>query len=266
MLTLRPLLLSILPLALLACAHHAADKPPILAPDNPDTMTVATADGRPAWMPPPSNNMGFASRVGIMTVLDNELLHVEHGVSTSTEVLKPGFDLAGYTGDALRRAMIDAKKPFLTLSVRPSARLFTDRAVWQKSWNEKNQSFDNNWQAEFDSIIKQNQLAMLIVISAPEVDGGIGNADLQGSGYYAQGLFGKHQTAAFSTLHFYRVRGLPGKLQMPVQGPGERLFAEIPNFPSATPVPFPKPMQDAVERELRKLIDQKAATVVTLLK
>jgi len=266
MLKLRRVLIVLLPLFLLACASKGGNggkeaKAEVYAPDDPTTMTSSvTKDGRPAWMPPPLYKMPERARIGIMSVVDNQML-----VDDGKDKLYPGFDLTGYSADSLRKALF-ASTPYAAIILPPSARLMANRAVWQKSWNAKTQTFGDNWQKEFDAIIKQNALAMLVIISEPPVSESKLGGKLQGSGYTMRGSFGKHQTAAFSSIHFFRIQGTPGKLLEPVRADDDPLYSEVANFPKEAPKPLPKPMQDALERELRSLIDKKAARFVTMMK
>lgn len=265
MLKLRNLIALLLPLSLIACASNGsrAEKAEVYAPDNPDTMTSAvTADGRPGWMPPPLFKMEPGSRVGIMSAVGNQI----SSLNDESETLRPGFDLPNYTASALRKNLF-ANTPYGAVLIPPSARLMANKATWQKSWNEKTKSFGDNWQKEFDAVIKQNGLAMLVIISEPEVSkGSLRNSKIQGSGYSSRGGVGKGRTAVYSTMHFFQIKGVPGKLLTPVRPENDPLYLDIPNFPKEIPSPFPRPMQEAIERELRRLIDQKIAAFVTMMK
>lgn len=235
-----------------------------------DKSAEPASPERPAWMPKPLTSMAYSSRIGIMTVLDNEIVHVTAGtagIGNSTKTAKAGFDLPGYVTESLRKGIL-GHTPYKPVLVRPSARLQRDKALWHRSWNERSQSFGDDWQKEFDAILKQNQLKLLIVITAPEEDDGIvGTAqNLIGSGYYSRSFFGKKQTAVFSTIHFYRVAGEPGKLLQPVSSPAERLYADLPNFPNPAPEPLPAPMQKSVETAVKNMIDQKVGAFISLMK
>ncbi|MDB5971687.1 MAG: hypothetical protein JWQ90_4137 [Hydrocarboniphaga sp.] len=250
-----------LPLALLACAHKQVEE---------QQQGATTQPERPAWMPPPLTSMAYSSRIGIMTVLDSEITHVTSGtagIGNSTVASKAGFDLPGYVTQSLRKGIL-GNTPYQPVLVRPSARLVRDKLVWQKSWSESNQRFSDDWQKEFDAILKQNQLKLLIVISSPaEDDGIVGTAqDIVGSGYYSRSFFGKKQTAVFSTIHFYRIAGQPGKLLQPVSSPQERLYADLPNFPNPAPAPLPAPMQNSVNTAVKNMIDQKVGAFISLMK
>jgi hypothetical protein len=251
-----------LPLALFGCAHHQADE---------EEQGSTVMPEHPAWMPPPLTSMAYSSRIGIMTVLDNEITHVNAGtagIGNSTTAAKATFDLPGYVTESLRKGIL-GNTPYKPVLVRPSARLFRDKLIWQKSWNESQQRFDNDWQKEFDSILKQNQLKLLIIVTAPvESDGIVGTAQhIVGSGYYTRSFFGKKQTAVFSTVHFYRITGEPGKLQQPVSSPQERLYADLPGFPNPAPEPLPQgPITNAVNSAVQNLIDQKVGAFISLMK
>jgi len=260
-LNLRRLLLPfLLPALLLSACAHKLDS---------DSETAATP-ARPAWMPAPLTSMAYSSRVGIMTVLDSEIVHVTAGTAglgNATEASKAGFDLPAYVTESVRKGIL-GNTPYQPVPVRPSARLVRDKLVWQKSWNERKERFDDDWQKEFDAIMKQNQLKLLIVITAPEEDDGIvGTAQtLKGSGYYSRSFFGQKQTAVFSTIHFYRISGPPGKLLQPVSSPAERLYADLPSFPNPAPKPLAPPMQRAVETAVKNMIDQKVGAFISLMK
>jgi hypothetical protein len=250
-----------LPLLLFGCAHTSED----------EQEGSTTQPARPAWMPAPLTSMAYSSRVGIMTVLDNEITHVNAGtagIGNSTTTMKANFDLPGYVSESLRKGLL-ANTPYQPVPVRPSARLVRDKLIWQKSWNDGKQRFDNDWQKEFDAIIKQNQLKLLIIITSPvEDDGIVGTAqDLVGSGYYSRSFFGKKQTAVFSTIHFYRISGQPGKLLQPVTAPEERLYADLPNFPNPAPEPLPPgPISNAVGAAVKNMIDQKVGAFISFMK
>ena len=214
-------------------------------------------------------SLAYSSRVGIMTVLDNEIVHVTSGtlgLGGGREVLPSRIDLPGYAAESLRKTLL-AKTPYQPVVVRPTARLWRDRATWQENWDKRRENF-GDYQQEFDAIMKQNRLKMLIVISSPEEDDGIvaSGQYLIGSGFYSRSFFGKKQTAVFSTMHFYRISGEPGKLQLPVSAPNERLYADIPNMPNPIPDPLPAPVINAVYRAVQNLIDQKTEAFVLMMK
>jgi hypothetical protein len=223
----------------------------------------------PAWKPPVSSRLPNGSRVGLMVALDNEIALTHAGTlgrGDFRRTLIPSFDLPGYVTESLRKRILSGV-PYQPVLIRPSARLLRYKSEWQKSWNGKSGSF-GDWQAEFDAIIKQNRLQMLIVVSPYELDDGVTGTSqtLRGNGLYNRSGLGKTQNAAFSTIRFHRIVGSPGKLQAPVEAPGERLYAEIPGMPNDIPEPFTKPLQFTLEKNVKALIDQKADSFIALLK
>lgn len=235
-------------------------------PQGYDPATIAN----PAWMPKPLTSMPYGSRVGIMVVLDNELAIVHAGMvgrGDYRHTYRPSFDLPGYVAESVRKGILSGK-PYQPLSVRPSARLLRDKAVWQRSWNTRTQSFDDGWQQEFDAIIKQNRLGMLIVISAYEVDDGISGTSqtLLGNGLYNRKAFTTTENTAFSTLRFHRLVGTPAKLEMPVTPDDDRLYAELKSFPDTIPEPLPAPLRNSLEFTIQRMVDQKTAAFLKLMK
>lgn len=257
---LLPLLCSMLLLA--GCASP---------PERIESRETPEASERPAWMPPPMTSLPYGSRVGIMNALANEIAHVNAGtagVGNFRKTYPATFDYPGYVTESLRRAVL-RHTPYQPLIVRPSARLLRDAATWQDSWNPRTERFAEPWQQELDAVIRQNQLRLLIVISAPELDDAIpGTAQtLLGSGLYTRKFLGRREAAVFSTIRFHRIAGQPGKLLMPVTAPSERTYADIANFPvpevldQLSPATL-APVQDAV----KALADQKVGAFVSLMK
>jgi hypothetical protein len=231
-----------------------------------DPATVA----QPAWMPPPVTKMAYGSRVAIMPAFENEITRVHAGtagIGNSRKSEKPAYDFPGYVTEALRQGLL-SNTPYQPLIIRPSARLMRDRATWQESWNEAAQRFSPEWQQEFDAIIKQNRLEMIVVVSPTEMDDGIVGTGQKifGTGLYTRSFMGQKQAAVFSTLRFYRVMGTPARLLTPVAAPDERLYASIANFPTEPPDPMPAPIQAGFDQAVRNLIDQKIGAFIRLMK
>jgi len=267
MFKLRHCIAVLLPMLLIACAGRGGPggnsaAPEVYAPDDPSTMTSAvTEDGRPAWMPPPLYKMETGARIGIMSVVENQIR-----VGSGSKTIYPGFDLTGYAANSLRKALF-SNTPYGAILLPPSARLMAERSSWQQSWNPKTQTFATEWQTEFDAIIKQNGLAMLVIISQPPISEGGLSGKLQGSGYTTRGLFSSEETVAYSSMQFFRIHGKPGKLLQPTRANDDALYSVVPNFPKGTlPDPLPKPMLGAIERQLMALIDQKATRFVNMMK
>jgi len=257
------LLLPLLAVSIAGCAHR-------LDGGNAGSTPAAASPDRPAWMPAPLTSMAYSSRVGIMTVLDNELAQVTAGtagIGNGSSTIKPTFDYPGYVSESLRKGIL-AHTPYQPVLVRPSARLIRDKRIWQQTWNKDAGKFETSWQHEFDAVIKQNQLKLLIVVTAPEEDDGIVGTSqtITGSGYYARSFLGRKQTAVFSTVHFYRIAGQPGKLLHPVSAPAERLYADLPDFPNPAPQPLSQPLQIKLEKAVKDMIDQKVGAFISMMK
>ena len=223
----------------------------------------------PAWRPPVSTRLPNGSRVGLMVALDNEIALTHAGTMGRGDfrrTLQPSFDLPGYVTESLRKRMLGSV-PYQPVLIRPSAKLLRYKSEWQKSWSGKSGNF-GEWQNEFDAIIKQNRLQMLIVVSPYELDDGVTGTSqtLLGSGLYNRSGFGATQNAVFSTIRFHRIVGSPGKLQAPVEAPGERLYADLAGMPNDIPEPFSKPLQFTLEKNVKAIIDQKVQSFIGLLK
>ena len=223
----------------------------------------------PAWKPPISTRLPNGSRVGIMVALDNEIALTHAGTlgrGDFRRTLIPSFDLPGYVTESLRKRILDGV-PYQPVLIRPSAKLMRYKTEWQKGWSGKSGNF-GEWQGEFDAIIKQNRLGMLIVVSPYELDSGFTGSSqrLLGSGLYNRSMLGKTQNAVFSTIRFHRIVGTPGRLQSPVEAPGERLYADLPGMPNDIPDTLSKPVQFTLEKNVKAIIDQKVESFIALLK
>jgi hypothetical protein len=141
--------LMVLPIALslmlLACSTNKPADPSQVATVAPVAAPVSAAPttARPAWMPAPVTSLAYASRVGIMNVLDNEIVHVKSGtigLGNDSKATRAEFDLPGYVNESLRKGLL-AQTPYKPILIRPSAKLVRDKAVWQKTWDAKSGSF-----------------------------------------------------------------------------------------------------------------------------
>lgn len=203
----------------------------------------------------------MAGRVGIMSLLGNELQHVNSGTFGSKQQnYNTQFDLNGYVTEELRKAML-AKTPYQPVTVASTGALRQASNTWQDSWN--GQSFAPTFQREFDGIISQNRLSMLIIVAYAKTGDGsfVGGAKLSGSGLYTRG----RKAAVFSTLQFYRLVGSPAQLVLPIAPEGERSIGDVPN------AQLPKSLDDLPPRylvpiyePLRTLVQNKVFGLVSL--
>ncbi|MGQ0697087.1 MAG: hypothetical protein ACT4PZ_02480 [Panacagrimonas sp.] len=216
----------------------------------------------------PDNSVLLApmlGRVGIMNLLGKELRHVHAGTTPWGDHEKSytvQYDFAGYVVEELRKGLL-ARTPYQPVMVNATGALLKAANTWQTTWNGKN--FAPTFQREFDGIIKQNRLAMLIVISYPTIDDGvIGTSQtLTGSGLYTRSLLGSTQAAVFSTVQFYRITGEPAKLVLPVASPGERSVGDLPNAKLPEDLedlqprylgPVYEPMRSIVQNKIKGLV------------
>lgn len=201
----------------------------------------------------------MAGRVGIMSLLGNELMHVNSGTFGSKEQsFTTQFDLNGYVTEELRKALL-AKTPYQPVNVSSTGALRQAANTWQDSWN--GQSFAPTFQREFDGIISQNRLSMLIIVAYAKAGDGsfIGGAKLSGSGLYTRG----RKAAVFSTLQFYRLVGTPAQLVYPIAPEGERSIGDLPNaqlpkdldnLPPRYLVPIYEPLRTLVQNKVFGLV------------
>lgn len=205
----------------------------------------------------------MAGRVGVMSLLGNELKHVHStsfGMGGDEQSYNVQYDFNGYVMEELRKALL-AKTPYQPVQVNSTGLLRRDAAKWVSSWDGK--TFGPDYQREFDGIIKQNRLAMLIVVSYDTIGDGqlIGGRKLNGSGLYTRG----RDAAVFSTLQFYRLVGTPAQLVYPIAPDGERSIGDLPN------AQLPKDLDDLPPRylvpiyePLRTLVQNKVYGLVSL--
>jgi len=224
--------------------------------------STASAASRAKGTANPTGVMApMAGRVGIMSLLGNELQHVNSGTFGSKEQsYNTQFDLNGYVTEELRKALL-AKTPYQPVSVASTGALRQAANTWQDSWN--GQSFAPTFQREFDGIISQNRLSMLIIVAYAKTGDGsfVGGAKLSGSGLYTRG----RKAAVFSTLQFYRLVGSPAQLVLPIAPEGERSIGDVPN------AQLPKSLDDLPPRylvpiyePLRTLVQNKVFGLVSL--
>ena len=205
----------------------------------------------------------MAGRVGIMSLVGNQLRHVHastFGGHQRDYIVQ--FNLNGYINEELRKALL-SQTPYQPVPVAPTGFLRQAADTWQETWDGK--QFADRFQREFDGIIKQNRLSMLIIVSYARIDDGqfIGGAKLSGSGLYTRSSFGKTKSAVFSTFQFYRLVGSPAVLVEPVEAPGVRSIGDLPdiplpddleNMPARYLVPVYGPLRQIVGNKINGLI------------
>ena len=203
----------------------------------------------------------MAGRVGVMSLLGNDLKHVHvssFGIGGDEQSYNVQYDLSGYVMEELRKQML-TKTPYQPVAVNSTGLLRRDAATWASTWNGK--TFGPDYQREFDGIIKQNRLAMLIVISYATIGDGqlIGGRKLNGSGLYTRG----RNAAVFSTLQFYRLVGTPAQLVFPIAPEDERSIGDLPNaqlpkdldnLPPRYLVPIYEPLRTLVQNKVYGLV------------
>lgn len=206
----------------------------------------------------------MAGRVGIMSLLDNDMRHVHSGTFGSQERrFNVQYDFNGYVMDELRKALL-TKTPYQPVPVAATGALRRAAHTWHKSWDGKRFT-DSTLQREFDGILKQNRLAMLIIVSYPSLEDGqfLSGAKLTGSGLYTRRFMGSTKAAVFSTLQFYRLVGEPAKLVEPVAPAGERSIGDLPNanlpddlddMPPRYLVPVYEPLRTIVQNKIHGLV------------
>ncbi|MCC2655421.1 MAG: hypothetical protein K0Q76_529 [Panacagrimonas sp.] len=231
-----------------------------VADATPRMTKVATA---PALVRPSESAViaPMAGRVGVMSLLGNELKHVRassFGVGGDEQSYNVQYDFSGYVMEELRKNLL-TKTPYQPVTVNPTGLLRRDAATWASTWNGN--TFGPDYQREFDGIIKQNRLAMLIVVSYATIGDGqlIGGRKLNGSGLYTRG----RNAAVFSTLQFYRLVGTPAQLVYPIAPDGERSIGDLPNaqlpkdldnLPPRYLVPVYEPLRMLVQNKIHGLV------------
>lgn len=208
----------------------------------------------------------MAGRVGIMSLLGNELSHVHAGTfGGHRKDYNVQYDFNGQVIEELRKALL-VGTPYQPVMVASTGALRQAATTWQTSGGS-GPGFAPALQREFDGIIKQNRLAMLIVISYASISDGqlIGGRALSGSGLYTRGGLGGTKTAVFSTLQFYRLVGEPARLVRPVAPDDDRSIGDLPN------VKLPDDLEDLPPRylvpvygPLRTIVQNKIAGLISL--
>lgn len=232
----------------------------------------ATSAGRtskiPVYRPPPEpkgQQAPMAGRVGIMTLIDNELRHVHAGTTpfgNHEQSYNVQYNFSGYVTEELREALL-TRTPYQPVIVASTGALRRAAYDWHRTWD--GERFADTFQREFDGIIRQNRLDMLIIISYPTVDDGVfgSGQKLVGSGLYTRSFFGSTQAAVFSTLQFYRIAGSPAKLIEPVSAPDDRNIGDLPNanlpeelkdMPSRYLGPVYQPLRQIVQNKIQGLV------------
>lgn len=207
----------------------------------PNYRAPAGADKGPVMAP-------MMGRVGILSLLDNRLKHVNAGtLGGSEKSYDTQFDFNGFVVEELRKGML-TKTPYQPVVVAPTGALMRAAATWQDTWNGK--TFGGTFQREFEGIMAQNRLDMLVIVSCPKIDDGqMGGEDLSGSGLYTRSFLGTRSAAVFSTLQFFRVVGKPAQLVLPVAPANDRSIGDLPN------IALPKDLDDLPPRYLFPVYD-----------
>lgn len=205
----------------------------------------------------------MAGRVGIMSVLGNQLSHVHAGAFRSRRSDHwVQFDLNGYLMRELRTQLLK-QTPYQPIPVGSTGLLRRDHDSWHETWD--GEKFAPQYQREIDSVIKQHQLDMLIVVSYQKISaGGLLGKELSGSGMLTSSTLGSSKAAVFSTFQFYRLVGTPAKLVEPVAAPGDRSIGDLPNaqlpedlddFASRHLAPTYQPLRLIVQNKVRGLVE-----------
>lgn len=238
-------------------AEPFAEEPAPLPPKKAKAPVV-----RAQPVPPPALMAPMAGRVGIMSLLGNELTHVHAGTfGGHRQDYNVQYDFNGYVVEELRKNLV-SKTPYQPVMVQPTAALLKAGSSWQKT---SGGAFAPVFQREFDGIIKQNRLSMLIVVSYATLGDGqlMSSRDLRGSGLYTRSFLGTTQAAVFSTLQFYRLVGEPARLVQPIAPEGERSVGDLPNaklpeeldeLPPRYLVPVYGPLRTIVQNKIAGLI------------
>lgn len=235
-----------------------AEPAPVTAPTQPAPRVASAPRSTGALMAP------MAGRVGIMTLLGNELSHVHSGtLSGHKKDYNVQYDFNGYVVEELRKALL-SKTPYQPVMVASTGALRQAARTWQNS--VPGGGFAPTLQREFDGILKQNRLAMLIVVGYATVgDGQIGGRELSGCGLYTRSRFGNTSTAVFCTLQFYRLVGTPARLVRPIAPDDDRSIGDLPN------VKLPEDLDDLPPRYLvpvygpmRTIVQNKVAGLISL--
>jgi hypothetical protein len=216
------------------------------------TVILAGCAGAPNYRSPSSDvktplMAPMMGRVGILSLLDNHIKHVHAGtVGGSEKSYDTQFDFNGFVVEELRKGML-TKTPYQPVLVAPTGALLRAADSWQDTWNGK--TFGGTFQREFEGIMAQNRLDMLVVVSCPKISGGIGGEELSGSGLYTRSFLGSRSAAVFSTLQFFRIVGKPAQLVLPVAPASDRSVGDLPN------IALPEDLEDLPARYLFPVYD-----------
>lgn len=223
------------------------------------------AGGTPAWQPQDDGSpvAPMAGRVGVMSLLENELRHIHAGaIGGHQKAYKVQYDFNGYVLEELRKSLV-TKTPYQPVAINSTGLLRRDAAKWAATWDGK--AFAPEYQREFDGIIKQNRLSMLIVISYRTMGDGqlVGGRKLYGSGLYTRRGLGGTRAAVFSTLQFYRLVDTPARMVLPLAPAGERSIGDLPdaklpeeleNLPPRYLAPVYEPLRTLVQNKVHGLV------------
>lgn len=246
--------------------HFSADRGTLPGANDPMRPPVRSNSASPARSEESVLMAPMAGRVGVMNLLGKELQHVHAGTTPLGNHQKSyvvQYDFAAYVVEELRKALV-TQTPYQPVLVNPTGALIRSSNNWQDTWNGT--GFAPVFQREFDGIISQNRLAMLIVVSYPTIDDGVVGTSqtLTGSGLYTRTLLGRTKAAVFSTLQFYRIAGKPAQLVLPVISPGDRSIGDLPNshlpddlddLPARYLGPVYEPMRVIVQNKIKGLVE-----------
>ena len=204
----------------------------------------------------------MAGRVGIMSLIGNQLTHIHSGTfSTQRKDHWVQFDLNGYLMRELRTQLL-TKTPYQPIPINATGALRKDHDSWHESWD--GEKFAPQYQREIDGVISQNRLDMLIVVSYRSIKAGKPFGDeISGSGMFTKSGLGSSKAAVFSTFQFYRLVGTPAKLVKPIEAPGDRSIGDLPNaklpddlenLPARDLHPVYEPLRLIVQNKVRGLI------------
>lgn len=222
----------------------------------------------PAYRPPPKPEgpqAPMAGRVGVMSLIGNELRHVHAGTTSfgnHDQSYDVQYDFGGYVAEELRKALL-TRTPYQPVPVGATGLLRRDARTWMDTWDGKR--FAEQYQREFDGIIEQNRLAMLIIVAYPTIDDGVlgSRQKLHGSGLYTKTFLGSTKAAVFSTLQFYRLVGHPAQLVQPVSAANDRNIGDLPNanlpeelknLPARYLAPVYQPLRQIVQNKIDGLV------------
>ena len=228
------------------------------------TSRAATPSSQGLKAPDDPNLAPMAGRVGIMSLLGNDLRHIHASppFGGHTQNYNVQYDFNGYVVEELRKSLLK-NTPYQPVMVNGTAALRQAGTTWQDTWD--GERFAPTFQREFDGIMEQNRLVMIIVVSYTNLSDGLmmGGQKLSGSGLYTRKALGKTSTAVFSTLQFHRVASKPARLLLPVAPANDRsvgdlsnvaLPKDLENLPPRYLVPVYEPLRTIVQNKIHGLI------------